>query len=106
MLDDMRYEKCMVVVGGQDVLKNEELAEKLGEPSTEDKREKWTTAQYRLYPKPADPKKAFEAEGAEDWEETQAKMKKPGKNRFMPENTDTIVKNKERQQNNGRPKLI
>ena len=32
-------------------------------------------------------------------------MKKPGKNRFMPENTDTIVKNEERQQNNGRPKL-
>ena len=103
MIGDMNYENCKILLVGKNILENEEIAEQLGDPISEVKKEKWMSVKYRLYEKPVNPRSAC---ADEEWNATVAEMTKPSKNRFVPEKMGTIVKEQDKKQKNEHPKRI
>ena len=66
-------------------------------------KEPYFTAKYRFFEKPADLKESFtDAE----FDEAMAKILKPEKNRFVPEDTSTLVSTEDQKQRNSMPDLI
>ena len=75
---------------GNEILSNKELLEQAGTPLCEVKKEKWTSTKYKNFEKSPDFKSVY-AERQDEWEQACDQMTKPTKNRFVPENLDTIT---------------
>ena len=90
---------------GNEILSNKELLEQAGEPLCEIKKEKWTSTKYKNFEKSPDFKSVY-AERQDEWEQACDQMTKPTKNRFVPENLETITNIQHRKKLNRNPKRI
>ena len=67
------------------------------------KQDPFFNARYIMYQKPADPKEAFTEE---EWNETVSLLYPPKKNKYVPENVETITKPDEKVSVNNSPELV
>ena len=104
-LGEFSYEKCKIVMMGKDILSNKELLEKAGKPTSGLMKEKWTLTKYKNFEKTSNSSSVY-ADRQEEWEEVCSLMHRPTKNRFVPENLETLVPSELRQTKNVKPKRI
>ena len=84
ILAEMTLEKCKLVFLGNDLLKNSEL---LTEPISKQQKEPHFKTNFRIYKKPENLKELFQPK---EWEDAIKSMKKPTKNRFVPDDISII----------------
>lgn len=103
ILSKMTYQNAIISLQGNDLLSQVETEKFTETPISEVQKEPHFTAKYRFFEKPANLKESF---ADAEFDEAMAKISKPDKNRFVPEDISTLVSTEDRMQRNLTPDMI
>ena len=86
-MQEFVLEKCKIVLNGNDILTKEEIF--VSEPVSRIMKEKWLSTKYRIYQKPVNVQANLTSE---EWKSILSTLHKPAENKFVPKNTQSIIK--------------